>query len=105
MVREAPAQRTREIGLRNALGAGRSRILGIVVARAVRITLLGIAAGVLVAVIVAPRIEDLLFETPARDPVTITGVSIVLLVTAILSAGLPAWRAARVDPSTALRAE
>jgi predicted permease len=99
------AQRTREIGLRNALGATTNRILAIVVGRAVRITLAGIAAGMLVALALGPRVQQLLFDTPARDPIILIIVAALLLVTAVLAAGIPAWRAARVDPNLALRTD
>jgi predicted permease len=99
------AQRTREIGLRNALGASTRRILSIVVGRAVRITLVGVTIGIVAALLLAPRVQQLLFDTPARDPLTITVVVVMLLITAIVAASVPAWRAARVDPNVALRAE
>lgn len=99
------AQRRREIGLRNALGAGTRRILAVVVGRAIRITVAGVAAGVMIALLIGPRIEQLLFDTPARDPWTIAVVTVVLMATAVLAAGIPALRAARVDPNTALRTD
>jgi ABC-type antimicrobial peptide transport system permease subunit len=99
------AQRTREIGLRNALGASTGRILSIVISRAVRITAAGVVIGVIVALALAPRVEQLLFDTPARDPITLAAVISLLLITSIAAAGIPAWRAARVDPNIALRTE
>ncbi|MCI0434404.1 MAG: ADOP family duplicated permease [Gemmatimonadetes bacterium] len=99
------AQRTREIGLRSALGADARRLLGIVIGHALRITGIGVAAGLVLALAVAPRIESLLYETSPRDPLILSLVSLVLLATAILASGIPAWRAVRVDPNLALRAE
>ena len=99
------AQRTREIGLRNALGAGTGRLLSIVVGRAVRITAAGAAIGVAIALVVAPRVEQLLYQTRARDPLTLAAVTAVLLVTALAAAAIPGWRAARVDPNVALRTD
>lgn len=99
------AQRTREIGLRSALGAGSGRILSGVVGRALRITAMGGAIGVVLAVLLAPRVEKLLYETRARDPLTLAAVAAVLLLTAVVAAAVPGWRAARVDPNVALRTE
>jgi predicted permease len=99
------AQRTREIGLRSALGASRSSILAIFISRALRLTALGTFIGVLAALALAPRIEDLLFETSARDPLTVGAVVTALLAVALVAASVPALRAARVDPNVALRAD
>jgi predicted permease len=99
------AQRTREIGLRTALGAGRSSILGLFVRRAVRLTVYGTAIGIAVAVAFAPRMQDLLYETSARDPAVIATAMLTLVLVALLAASVPAWRAARLDPNVALRAE
>jgi ABC-type antimicrobial peptide transport system permease subunit len=99
------AQRTREIGLRNALGAGSGRILSSVVGRAVRITGAGAGIGVVIALAVGPRVEQLLFHARARDPLTLAAVSGVLLLTAVVAAAIPGWRAARVDPNVALRTD
>jgi predicted permease len=99
------AQRTREIGLRSALGAGTARIISIVVGRAVRMTGIGLAIGVGLALAMAPRIAELLFEVQPRDPATFLITTGVLLVVSIIASSLPALRAARVDPNTALRAE
>ncbi|MGD8279206.1 MAG: ADOP family duplicated permease, partial [Gemmatimonadota bacterium] len=87
------AQRTREIGLRNALGAGSGRILSGVVGRSVRIAVAGTALGVAIALLLAPRVEALLFDTSARDPVTLAIVTGVLLLTAVVAAAVPGWRA------------
>jgi ABC-type antimicrobial peptide transport system permease subunit len=99
------AQRTREIGLRSALGAGTTRQVASIMGRAARMTLAGLAAGVVAALLLAPRIEGLLYHTSPRDPVTIAFVSVVLLAVAGLASGIPAWRAASVDPNVALRSE
>ena len=99
------AQRRREIGLRSALGAGTQRLTILVAARALRLTLAGMTVGVLIALVVAPRLRSLLYETSPRDPLTFAVVCLVLLVVASLAASLPAWRAVRVDPNIALRAD
>ena len=99
------AQRTREIGLRSALGADVQRIVAIVVGSAMRMTTIGLAIGVLTALALAPRIADLLYEVQPRDPLTFIAVTAVLLVVALVASGLPALRAARVDPNSALRGD
>jgi predicted permease len=99
------AQRRREIGLRSALGAGTQRLAGLVVARALRLTVAGVALGGLVAILLAPRLRAMLYETSPRDPLTLVVVCLVLLLVAFLAASLPAWRAVRVDPNIALRAD
>jgi ABC-type antimicrobial peptide transport system permease subunit len=99
------AQRTRELGLRTALGARQARLLAMVVGRGLRVTLTGIAAGLLTAALLAPRIEPLLFHVPAVDPLTYLAVAGVLLAIATAASWLPARRAARVRPMEALKAE
>jgi predicted permease len=99
------AQRMREIGLRAALGATRSTIVGMIVSRAVRITAVGVAAGGAAAWLLAPRLEELLYGVAPRDPLTFGVVAGALLVVALVAAGVPARRAARLDPNMALRAE
>lgn len=99
------AQRRREIGLRGALGAGRKRIVRLFVARALRVTLAGTVLGALAAYLLAPRVESLLFQTPARDPATFLTVAAALLTVALLASALPAWRATGVAANEALRAD
>ena len=102
-------QRTREIGLRMALGARRGRIAWLVVREALLLVGLGIAVGVPAALVAArlgsSQIAGLLFGLDAADPATIAAASLVLLTVAVLSAWLPARRASRLDPIVALRAE
>ena len=99
------AQRTRELGLRTALGAPVERLLAMVVARGMRITALGIATGLALAALLAPRAESLLFGVEAWDALTYFGVAAVLLLVALVASWGPAWRASRVDPNVALKAE
>ncbi|HEV2131465.1 MAG TPA: FtsX-like permease family protein, partial [Longimicrobiaceae bacterium] len=99
------AQRTQELGVRAALGAPRERLLTLVLGQGMRLVGIGIALGLGAALLAGPRIAPLLFETSPRDPLTLGGVVLVLLTVAALASGLPAWRATRVDPSVALRAE
>jgi predicted permease len=98
------AQRTREMGIRSALGAGRTRLLGDVVTEGVRLIGLGILLGLATAWFVAPRVEELLFDVPARDPAVLLLVTGVLAGTAVLASFVPGLRATRVDPAGALRA-
>jgi len=99
------AQRVREIGLRTALGASSRAIVALVVSRAVRITGAGIAAGVIMAIVLAPRLREMLYGVQPRDPLTFAVVITVLGAVSLIASGIPAWRAARVDPNTALRAD
>ncbi|MGH7655454.1 MAG: FtsX-like permease family protein, partial [Gemmatimonadaceae bacterium] len=97
------AQRTREIGVRIALGARPADILTHISAGAVKLTMVGIAFGVVGAALFARLLTALLYRVTAGDPVTFVGVSLALVVTALMAALIPSWRAARVDPAIALR--
>jgi putative ABC transport system permease protein len=99
------AQRTREIGVRIALGAAPRSVLALVVTHALRLSAAGVAIGVAAAVLLAPRIESQLFGVTPYDAATLISVPIALLVIATLASYVPARRATRVDPLTALRAE
>lgn len=99
------AQRRPEIGIRSALGASRERIVRQVVGRALGVAGTGLAAGLLAALVLAPRIRDLLYGVSPHDAVTLTVVITVLLSVAVAASLGPAWRASRVDPNEALRAE
>jgi ABC-type antimicrobial peptide transport system permease subunit len=97
------AQRTREIGVRIALGARPRDILTNIGAGALRLTLIGIAFGVVGAALFARLLVAMLYGVSASDPWTYGGVSLGLMVVAVLAAWVPSWRAARVDPTVALR--
>ena len=99
------SQRTQEIGIRMALGAGRSSVQRLVLSRGARLAVLGLVAGVAGAVLVARWIGALLFEIQARDPWTIAAAAGAVAVVTAIASYLPARRAARVDPLVALRAE
>jgi len=99
------ARRTRELGVRIAMGASVPRILRGVLARGGRLVLVGVLLGGVAALVIAPRIQDLLFQQPARDPVVFFGVAGVLALVGVLATLIPALRATRVDPNVALRAE
>jgi macrolide transport system ATP-binding/permease protein len=98
-------QRTREIGVRMALGAQRGAIYGLVMKEAGRLTVLGVAAGLLCSVAVLSLMGKLLFHVKAWDLPTLLGVSLLLGVAALVASYLPAHRAASVNPVEALRAE
>jgi putative ABC transport system permease protein len=99
------AERTREIGVRAALGASGGNILGLVVRQGMRLTLLGLVLGLGAAALASRAVVSLLFDISRLDPATYAGVVALLLGVAAIACWAPAWRAARVDPSIALRAE
>jgi predicted permease len=99
------AERTREIGVRAALGASRGDILGLVVRQGMRLTGLGVAIGLAGAAAASHWIAAMLFGVSPLDLVTYVGVIALLAIVSMLACGVPAWRAARVDPASTLRAE
>jgi putative ABC transport system permease protein len=96
------AQRAQEIGVRIALGARRADVLGLVVGQAMRLTLLGIVLGAAAALGAGRFIASLLFEVEPSDPSVLAGAALLVAAVALLSAWLPALRAAQTDPRTAL---
>ncbi|MDQ6885910.1 MAG: ABC transporter permease [Gemmatimonadota bacterium] len=101
----AVSQRTRELGIRIALGATRQRVVRLVVGQGLALTILGVILGAGAAIWLTRLIASLLFGVSASDPLTFVAVSVVLLGVAVLASWLPARRAARVDPVIAMRAE
>lgn len=99
------ARRTREIGIRNALGAKKRRLLRDVVLEGTRLAVLGVALGLLVAYLAAPFVEELLFQVEPRDPEVMGVVAAVLGAVAVAASLVPGLRATRVDPMVALRTE
>jgi putative ABC transport system permease protein len=99
------AQRTHELGIRSALGASSASLLGLVLRGGLIMAGIGLAAGFVGAVGLTRLMESLLFGVGARDPVTILIVAAVLGVVALLACYIPAYRATKVDPVTALRYE
>jgi ABC-type antimicrobial peptide transport system permease subunit len=99
------AQRTRELGIRVALGAAPSAVRRMVVGRGLGLVAAGLAIGVVGAVALTRLMASLLYGVTATDPLTYGGVAAVLLAIGALASYLPAQRATRVDPIIALRAE
>jgi predicted permease len=99
------SERTQEVGVRFALGAEPSAVLGMIVGRAVALAAAGIGLGLLLAAALTPLLANQLFGVGALDPVTFIGVPVLLVMVAIVAALVPGWRAMRMDPLTALRYE
>jgi putative ABC transport system permease protein len=98
-------QRTREIGLRMALGAQSEDVLRVVVGHGLRLVLCGLCIGVAAALVVTRWMSSVLFDVKPTDPLTFAAVAVLLTVTAFLASYFPARRAMRVDPMVALRYE
>jgi ABC-type antimicrobial peptide transport system permease subunit len=98
-------QRTQEIGVRLALGGTSQRVARLIVGDALSTVAVGIGAGLVAAVAGAPLVAPLLFHTSAREPASMVLAAAVLLAATLIAAAWPAWRAGRVDPVGALRAE
>jgi putative ABC transport system permease protein len=99
------AQRTHELGVRIALGAQASDVVRLVVGQGVRFALVGAALGLGIAWFAARWIQPLLFRQSATDPVTYAAVAGLLLLVALAACAVPARRATRADPNTALRSD
>jgi putative ABC transport system permease protein len=99
------AERTREIGVRAALGASRGALVALVLRRGLALTALGVALGMGASAAATRAITSLLYGISPLDAVTYIGVALLLGVVALVAGSVPAWRAARVDPALPLRAE
>ena len=105
VVSYAVAQRTREMGIRIALGASRERVLRMVLGNAMRLALIGVGLGLAASFALSRTLATLLFDLSPTDPLTFAAVGAGLTAVALLASWLPAARATRVDPVVALRAE
>jgi len=101
----AVAQRTREIGVRMALGARASHVQTLVIAQGMRLVLIGVSIGVPISMAVSKVVKSMLFGLSARDPVTYGAVTLLLAITGLMACWIPARRAAKVNPMIALRCE
>jgi ABC-type antimicrobial peptide transport system permease subunit len=98
-------QRTRELGIRIALGAGRREVLGLVLRQGLAMVAVGIALGVTGALMLTRVMSTLLFGVSTTDPAVFSAIVVVLSATASIATYMPARRATRVDPLVALRDE
>jgi putative ABC transport system permease protein len=101
----AVSQRTSEIGIRLALGAEHRDILGLIVGNGLRLAGIGLALGVALALVLSRTLSTLLFDTKGTDPLTFSGVVVVLAAVALLATYLPARRASHIAPVEALRSQ
>jgi putative ABC transport system permease protein len=99
------AQRRREIAVRMALGAERRTVIRMVIGQGARLVAIGLVAGFIASLALTRLVASLLYQTNAYDLITFATVPAVLAVAAFMACALPAWRAARVEAITALRAE
>jgi ABC-type antimicrobial peptide transport system permease subunit len=99
------SQRTQEFGIRIALGAGRRRVLGLVLRQGLQLTLTALALGVVGALVAGRAIASLLYGVSPHNPLVLLAVATILTGVALLASYLPARRATRVDPMVALRYE
>jgi ABC-type antimicrobial peptide transport system permease subunit len=98
------SQRTQEIGVRMALGAGRGEVLGMVLREGLRLVVFGLALGIAAAILLTRLMSGLLFHVEATDPITFVGMALILIFIAAVACLAPARRASAVDPMVALRA-
>src|SRR5213076_2005124 len=99
------AQRSREIGIRMALGAAPRRVLGMVVAGGLRLAAAGVGLGIIGALAATRVLSALVYGVSTTDPLTLASTAAVLIVSAALASWIPARRATRLDPTLSLRAE
>jgi len=100
---EMVARRTFEIGLRVALGAQQGDVFGFVVRRGLVLAAIGLTVGLIGFVIFGRVVAGMLYDVRALDPPTVAAASVVLLLVSLLASAAPAWRAARLEPTEAVR--
>jgi ABC-type antimicrobial peptide transport system permease subunit len=98
-------QRTHEMGVRVALGARIGDVVALIVGDGLRVVVVGVAIGLTIALTAGHWIAPLLFGVSARDPFVFSAVAVALVAVALIASWVPAMRASRVDPATALRAD
>ena len=99
----AVSQRTHEVGIRMALGAGAPQVMTLMLRQHLRPALIGVAAGLVAAIVVSRFLQSLVYGVPATDPLTFTFMAVALVIVAAAACWIPARRATRVDPLVALR--
>ncbi len=99
------AQRTREIGIRMALGADKANVTALILKHGIRIAVVGITLGTFAALLLCRFLQSMLFSITATDPLTYASVAVLLFCTTLLACYMPALRTAKVDPMEALRCE
>lgn len=99
------SQRTKEIGIRMALGEGPNRIRNLVVANGLKLILASVGLGLVTAVLLSRLLSDFLYRVSPRDPLTFAAIAVILVAVAAMASYVPAMRATRVDPLRALRVE
>jgi ABC-type antimicrobial peptide transport system permease subunit len=102
---QAVGQRTRELGIRVALGARRGQVLGLVLREGMTLAVAGTAAGLLGALALSRLLSGVLYGISATDPLTLAAMSALLVLVALGACVLPARRATRVDPAVCLRVD
>jgi ABC-type antimicrobial peptide transport system permease subunit len=105
VVAYAVARRTNEIGVRMALGARRWRIVGTLLSSAAIMSAIGLGIGLGLAALTGQGLQPQLYETPVYDPSTYVAVALILIAATMAASFVPAYRAATLDPSKALRYE
>src|SRR5262249_10524042 len=98
-------RRTQELGIRIALGAQRKHVLGLVLVDGIKMVLFGLAAGILASLVLTPLLTKMVYGISASDPATFATTAVLLVVVALCACLIPARRATKVDPLTALRCE
>lgn len=99
------SQRTYEISVRMAIGAPASSVVALILGQSLRIALMGIIGGTGAAFLLTRLLAKMLFGVTATDPLTFTGVALLVFAVTVTASSIPAWRAARIDPIRTLRAE
>jgi putative ABC transport system permease protein len=98
-------QRTREIGIRRALGASSTDVLKMITSSSLRLTLIGTAIGMTLVLVIPPKISEILYGVSPRDPALLVITPVAFLVISLLATLGPAWKASRIEPFEALRVE